>query len=139
MCAIGANTLVLLILTWLTISVTADTTIIVLTVAQSDLVTSNTSSSAAAANFTSDHNNESIGEYYLSLSDALESVMRLAADDINSGASILEDDLKLAIVGVNSGVQAMEGFCKALEAVGDNGTFGVSRHVCLKMAKYLYV
>ena len=97
-----------------------DTTIIVLTVAQSDFATSNTSS---PSNFTGE---ESSG--YFPLSNALESVMRLAADDINTGASSLgptEGDLTLKVIGVKSGIQAMEGFCTALEAVGENGTFGV--------------
>ncbi|CAM9520631.1 unnamed protein product [Ascophyllum nodosum] len=97
-----------------------DTTIIVLTVAQSDFATSNTSS---PSNFTGE---ESSG--YFPLSNALESVMRLAADDINTGASSLgptEGDLTLKVIGVKSGIQAMEGFCTALEAVGENGTFGI--------------
>lgn len=110
---------------WVKASTAVDTTIIVLTVAQNDLATSNTSN----ANFTGD---ESSGHF--PLSNALESVMRLAADDINAGASealgLTEGILKMAVAEVNNGAQAMEGFCNALEAViGKNGTFGVSTAV----------
>ena len=99
-----------------------DTTVIVLTVSQSYLATSNTSS----ANFMGDDGSSG----YFPLSDALESVMRLASDDINAGGSeslgLTEGDLQMVVARVNSGTQAMEGFCNALEAVGGNGTFGVS-------------
>lgn len=107
---------------WVKASTAVDMTIIVLTVAQNDLATANPPN---AANFTGD---ESSG--YFPLSNALESVMRLAADDINAWAweslGLTEGTLKMAVAGVNSGAQAMEGFCNSLEAVGENGTFGVS-------------
>lgn len=98
---------------WVKASTAVDTTIIVLTAAQNDLATSNTTS---IANFTGD---KSSGHF--PLFSALESVMRLAADDINTGAlealGLTEGILKMAVAEVNSGVQAMEGFCNALEAV----------------------
>lgn len=71
--------------------------------------------------------NESGGGYF-PLSNALRSVIRLAADDVNAGSlsSLTGGNLTLSFVEVGTGTRAMEGFCTALEAVGTNGTFGVS-------------
>lgn len=127
----AAAVLCLPVLFWLEAATAADTTIIALTVAQSDLATSNNTSST---NVTS--TDESSG--YFPLGKPLESVMRLAADDINGGAGaslgLTEGKLLLQVVGVNSGTQAMEGFCNALEDVGENGTFGVSESPSYSLA-----
>lgn len=67
--------------------------------------------------------------FFFPLSQALTSVMRLAVDDVNAREDIgllAGENLTLAVFGVEAGSGAMEGLCDALEAVGENGTFGVS-------------
>lgn len=67
--------------------------------------------------------------FFFPLSKALASVMRLAVDDVNAREDIgllAGGNLTLTVFGVEAGSGAMEGLCDALEAVGENGTFGVS-------------
>ena len=65
---------------------------------------------------------------YFPLSEALNSVMRLAVDDINAGSSesLTVRNLTLSVAGAKTGTLAMQGLCEALESVGANGTLGVS-------------
>lgn len=67
---------------------------------------------------------------YFPLSEALGSIMRLAAADINAEAEATTTptaggNLTLSIVEVATGTRAIEGLCDALASVGGNGTFGV--------------
>ena len=90
--------------------------IIALTLPQRDLPTSTSGS-------------ESDG--FFPLSKALTSVMRLAVDDVNAGGvgPLTGENLTLSVFGAKTGTRAMEGLCDALEAVGENGTFGVSERL----------
>ena len=66
--------------------------------------------------------------FFFPLSEALTSVMRLAVDDINARGvgPLAGGNLTLSVFEVETGSAAMEGLCDALEAVGENGTLGVS-------------
>ena len=77
-------------------------------------------------------------EGFFPLSMALTSAMRLAVDDINAGGvdSLTGGNLTLSVFGVNAG-REMEGLCDALEAVGKNGTFGVSEPLLQNLVVFL--
>lgn len=70
---------------------------------------------------------------YFPLSNALRSILRLAVADVNGGTSAnaaatsVEGNLTLSVVEVATGSRAIKGLCEALAAVGENGTFGVSK------------
>lgn len=67
--------------------------------------------------------------FFYPLSEALTSVMSLAVDDVNAAGVASAPNggnLSLSVVGGKTGIRAMEGLCDALEAVGENGTLGVS-------------
>lgn len=74
-------------------------------------------------------NGEDPGRYgYVESSQAMESVMRLAVDDINSdlGPTLVDANLSLTVIQASSTTAALQGLCTVLSNTSMNGTFGVS-------------
>lgn len=65
---------------------------------------------------------------YVASSQAMESVMRLAVDDINSdlGPTLVDANLSLTVIQASSTTAALQGLCTVLSNTTMNGTFGVS-------------
>lgn len=64
-------------------------------------------------------------EGYFALSKAVQSAMRLAADDVNAAGTVMEGNLSLALVEVDTPMSAVKGLCDVLEALGEVGAYGV--------------
>lgn len=62
---------------------------------------------------------------YFKLSEAVQSVMQLAADDVNASGDVMEGTLILEVLEVNTAMSAVQELCDELERLGDTGAYGV--------------
>lgn len=64
-------------------------------------------------------------EGYFPLSKAVQSAMRLAANDVNAVGTVMEGNLSLEMLEANTTMAAVKGLCDIMGALGDIGAYGV--------------
>lgn len=101
------------------------TTVIALTLPQTGIYVSETRGNEAS-------------EGYFPLSKALQSAMRLAADDVNAVDSVMKGSLSLALLEADTAMAAVKGLCDVMGDLGEIGVYGVGSFATKKQTVLLF-